>query len=190
MSSEGDSGSRRRVKTASASSSTSASANNSNSTTAPYPFASNNGKEIKDGEKDAAAELARQETIDNVWTKLHSLFWISVSGLVLYSTDLPHRSLHDPDVNRNCLNLAVVCTSANLVIFLYATLYLPLVEKIQTSMDIYAPKMVYMSTFLVVFSLLLYVIAFWPLFGALTPFIILVLTLGLVLFLSLIPWPC
>jgi hypothetical protein len=120
---------------------------------------------------------------------MHALLWIALSGAILYYFDLPRRALHDLDVKRGYLNVAVICTSANVVIFAYATVYLPLVKKVKTSMDIYAPNMVYFSTFLAVFSILLYVIAFWPLFGTLTPIFILTLTLGLINLLSIIPWP-
>ena len=93
-------------------------------------------------------------------------------------------------MHRFYFNSALACFLATMTIMLYLTLWLPLVQKITIPWDIYCPNLIPISTFLGVTSLILFIIAFWPLFGILSPLVIVCLLMGLLFSTHFIPWPC
>ena len=84
----------------------------------------------------------------------------------------------------------MVCFVANMGVILYLTLWLPLVLKITIPWEIYCPHLIPISTALGVLSVLLLTIAFWPIFGLLSPLIIVILLMGFLFSSHFIPWPC
>jgi hypothetical protein len=88
------------------------------------------------------------------------------------------------------LNIAVVALVANFCIILYLTLWLPLVQKITIPWDIYCPRMIPAATFLGVLSYACLIIAFWPVWGFLSPLFISIFFLGAIFGTHFIPWPC
>lgn len=93
-------------------------------------------------------------------------------------------------MNRISLNLAIVCFVANMGIIFYLTLYLPLIAKVTTPWEIYCPQMIPTSTALGIICLILLNIAFWPIWGLLTPLILMILLMGFLFSTHFIPWPC
>ena len=78
----------------------------------------------------------------------------------------------------------------NIIIIIYLTLYLPLIEKNTIPWEVYCPNMIPTSTVIGIISFILFMIAVWPVYGMLTPLIVLIILLGLVFSTHFIPWPC
>ena len=158
-----------------------------------------NGEEIK---------KRRAENVERITAKLHALFWVAIAAVVLYYSDILQVGIHDQRVKRSVifctsffihviffplrpyLNIAVACLVANICIMIYLTIWLPLVLKVTISWDIYCPRMIPTSTLLGILCLLFLVVAFWPVWGLLTPLIIIILFMGLLFSTHFIPWPC
>ena len=97
---------------------------------------------------------------------------------------------HPHSICRISLNLGIVCLTANIIIILYLTIWLPLVVKITIPWDKYCPRMIPAATILGIFSIILFMMAFWPKYGLLTPLIIITLCMGTIFSAHFIPWPC
>ena len=93
-------------------------------------------------------------------------------------------------LHRWALNLAVLLFFCNIGIFLYLAVWLPYVMKITAPWDVYCPNMIPTATGLGVTSLILAMIAFWPVWGMLSPLFIVILAIGLLFSAHFIPWPC
>lgn len=159
----------------------------------------------------------RAERADRISAKLHALVWVLAAIGVIYFTDF-FNLVHSDKLNRlvfldatlsilvdrfniTCtskprlflrfaLNLAIICFFTNVGIFLYLTVWLPLVLKITAPWDVYCPNMIPMSTGLGVAFSLLFIIAFWPVWGILTPLYVAILLIGLIFSAHFVPWPC
>jgi hypothetical protein len=87
------------------------------------------------------------------------------------------------------LSAAVVCFVANMGIVLYLTLWLPLVLKVTVPWDIYCPHLIPISTVLGLLVVFLLIVAFYPIYGMLTPLIMGILLMGFLFSTHFIPWP-
>jgi hypothetical protein len=116
--------------------------------------------------------------------------WIFIAVLVAYYTQIFKVAVVDDRVGRIPLQLALACLACNLVIMLYLCLWLPLIQRINIPWEIYCPRLIPISSGLGVGSFLLFVIAFWSIYGLLAPFIVLLLCMGLIFSTHFIPWPC
>ena len=160
----------------------------------------------------------RAERIDRITAKLHALLWVGLSIALLVYTNLLKVAYSDARVNRcvhaflrrpfpsstvslpcldaahfpltrYSLSLAVVCFVANMGIVLYLTLWLPLVLKVTVPWDIYCPHLIPISTVLGLLVVFLLVVAFYPIYGMLTPLIMGILLMGFLFSTHFIPWP-
>ena len=135
------------------------------------------------------AKKQRAERIDYITAKIHAVFWVGAAVAIVYFTDLVNVALHDDRVNRLSLNLSILCLATNLGIILYATLWLPLVLRVRVSIDIYSPKIIPIATGLGVLCVLLLMVAFWPIFGLLTPLLVFFLLFGFLFSAHFVPCP-
>jgi hypothetical protein len=65
-----------------------------------------------------------------------------------------------------------------------------MVLKVTAPWDIYCPNMIPISTGLAVSCMVLLMVAFWPVWGMLSPIYITVMVMGLIFSAHFIPWPC
>ena len=121
--------------------------------------------EAEEGKKKQA------ERIDRITAKIHAGLWVVFSIVILFYTNLLNVAFSDERVNRYSLNAAIVCFVANMGIVLYLTLYLPLVLKVTAPWEIYCPHLIPISTVLGLLVVFLFVVAFYPIYGMLTPLI-------------------
>jgi len=147
-------------------------------------------REEKSNTEDEEIKKRRADKVERISNKIHAAFWVLASIGLLYYTNLFHVAVSDERVNRLALTLFVISFVANMTIVLYATLYLPMVAKVEVSMDIYFPSLIPTSTALGFLSLILLLVSFWPVYGILTPLMVIVLLLGFLLSTHFIPWPC
>lgn len=166
---------------------------------------------MNQGEVDEEEETkkASAERAERISAKIHALVWVLVALTVVYFTDLPHLLFSDK-INRyvTCwnesygiaklvdllcfrwaLNLAVTLFFTNVGIFLYLTVWLPYVLKVTAPWEVYCPNMIPTATGLGVVSMILTMIAFWPVWGMLSPLIVIVLVIGFIFSAHFIPWP-
>lgn len=156
----------------------------------------------------------RAERADRISAKLHALVWVIVAVALIYFTDFFDLICSDklnryfiymhvltsftlfshpaPSflILRFALNLAIVCLFSNIGIFLYLTVYLPYILKVTAPWDIYCPNMIPISTMLGVAFTLCFMLAFWPVWGILTPLYVAILLVGLIFSAHFVPWPC
>lgn len=159
----------------------------------------------------------RADRIERITAKLHALIWIAASAALILYTNIFQMALTDPRVNRYVpriavnnpskrilvylsimssnphrisLHAGVICFVANMGVVLYLTIWLPLIMKITVPWEIYCPHLIPISTTLGLLSVLLFMIAFWPVFGMLSPLIITILLMGFLFSTHFIPWPC
>jgi hypothetical protein len=131
------------------------------------------------------------ERIERITAKIHALFWVILSALICYYTDIiTIITMDDGKVIRSALNLAIICIMTNICIIFYLTIYLPFFMRINTPWEIYCPRMIPASTALGVLSIISAIVAFWPLWGLLTPLVIMTLCMGILFSTHFIPWPC
>lgn len=159
----------------------------------------------------------RADRIERITAKLHALIWIAASAALILYTNIFHMALTDTRVNRYVsktafndssikrsihellillnshrisLHAGVICFAANMGVVLYLTIWLPLIMKITVPWEIYCPHLIPISTTLGLLSVMLFMIAFWPVFGMLSPLIITILLMGFLFSTHFIPWPC
>lgn len=151
-----------------------------------YRKVSQNETELGDEE----LKKQKSERVERITAKIHALVWVAVSVIIVYYTDLVNVILYSDEINRTMLYISVSLITANTIIVFYLTLWLPLVEKVTVAWEVHCPSMIPISTALGVLSVLGLIITFWPLWGLLSPLIILVLVFGLLFSTHFIPWPC
>ena len=139
--------------------------------------------EAEEGKKKQA------ERIDRITAKLHAGLWVVLSIVLLVYTNLLNVAYSDARVNRYSLNAAIACFVANMGIVLYLTLYLPLVLKVTAPWEIYCPHLIPISTALGLLVVFLFVVAFYPIYGMLTPLLIGILLMGFLFSTHFLPWP-
>jgi hypothetical protein len=71
---------------------------------------------------------------------------------------------------------------------LYVVMWLPLVKKITIPHEIYCPNMIPIATAIGVSSYILFIVAFWPVWGLLSPLIITIELFGLIFICHFIPF--
>lgn len=144
-----------------------------------------------DGDSDESKILKneRAKRIERITEKVHSAFWVGLSIIILYYTNIINQAFHDERVQGIALTLAIICFTINICLVIYSTIWLPLVVKIRVPTEIYAPKIIPLSAALGVSTIILFMYAFWPIYGFLTPLLIMILTLGLLFSTHFIPWP-
>ena len=131
----------------------------------------------------------RAERMEKISTKVHSLFWVMAAiGLIVF-TDM-HEVVFSDDINRLALNMAIMSFTANVGIFFYMSFWLPVITKVNVPWEIYCPNMIPIATGLGVFSMLALIVAFWPVWGFLSPLYVLVMIMGFIFSAHFIPWPC
>lgn len=133
-------------------------------------------------------QAARERRIGQISSKLHALLWVGLSVAVVMYTDIIHVSLHDKRVRTFFLAIGIACNIAALIIFLYLVCWLSYIKRID-KWDVHSPKAIPFATGCGVLSIIAYIIALWPIYGFLTPFLIGILTFGTIFSVILIPLP-
>ena len=141
-----------------------------------------------DGEEEEAKKQ-RADRIDYITAKIHAFFWVVTALAIVYFTDLVNVALNGKDVNRISLNLAVMCLAAEIGIIIYAVLWLPIVLKVKVTVDKYNPKIIPVATGLGALCVLLLMVAFWPIFGLVTPLLVFFLLFGFLMSAHFVPCP-
>ena len=134
-------------------------------------------------------EKRRAERIENITEKVHAAFWVGISGLILYYTDLINKALYGDKLDRFSLNLGCICLVTNVCLMIYASVYLPYVQTTPIPINLYSPRLVPIATALGVLCIVCFMCALWPLYGLLSPLLILIFTFGLLFSTHFIPWP-
>lgn len=91
------------------------------------------------------------------------------------------------------LNLAMFSFAIMFMLFLYLSIWLPVVQKVNVNTvpwEIYCPNVIPASTAAGVVFYISLVVAFWPAWGMLSPLFIGFLCIGAIFSAHFIPWPC
>ena len=140
-------------------------------------------------EVDTDEKKAQRRRTQRISSKVNAAFWVLLAGAVIYYVDFIEVALHDESVKRGPLNAAVVCLTVILVLLLYLCVYLPHFEKItdHKMWDVHCPNVIPTMTFLGVLCLILMNVAFWPVWGLLTPLLVFLLMMGFLLLGHFVP---
>ena len=145
------------------------------------------------GDEADEAKKLRAQRVDYISAKIHALFWVCLAVAIIYYGDgketLVQIALTDERVNRISLNVAIMCLAANIGIIIYAVLWLPLVLKVNVDINIYSPKIIPTATILGLLCVVLLMVAFWPIYGLLTPFLVFFLLFGFLFSAHFVPVP-
>ena len=112
-----------------------------------------------------------------------AVFWCVLAGFVLVKTDFISVAFMSPTVNRSYFNLALVCIAINTVIAFYLCIYLPCFVRTELPWSVYCPRMIPTMTGVGTVCAILLLKSLWPVWGFLTPLIL--ISLGMVAMFSL-----
>lgn len=125
------------------------------------------------------------------------MFWVSLSIMTIYLTDFFVVAFTDPPeceqkkrmdcVDRFYFNLSLVNFIVLICIFFYLSVYLPYIARIDLPWDTHCPRMIPAACCVSAVGSLLALMAFWPKFGFLTPFILSSIGMGAMFSLHFIP---
>jgi hypothetical protein len=94
------------------------------------------------------------------------------------------------NVARVAFALSMVAFTVVISIFVYLGFWLPVVMKNHIPWEIYCPNMIPLATGSSVIWFICLVMAFWPVWGLLSPLFVGFLTIGAIFSTHFIPWPC
>ena len=138
---------------------------------------------------DHDAKKKHSERVERIQSKVNAALWVGLAGAAIYYVDFFNVAFHDERVKRTPLNVCIVCLTINLSLGLYLSVYLPYFEKIRDHKmwDIHCPNVIPTITFCGILTLILGNVAFWPVWGFLTPLLIFLLMMGVLLVGHFIP---
>ncbi|CAN0133360.1 unnamed protein product, partial [Phaeothamnion confervicola] len=139
----------------------------------------------EDERKKRQSQLA--ERISN---KLQAAFCTFAGFGLAYKTNFVPILMEDKRVNRFWFNIAVACFTINTMIMLYLTIWLPKVQRVQASWNVYCPRMIPAATVIGLICAVTLNLALWNVWGLLTPLILAGVFLGCFFSLHFVPWPC
>ncbi|TMW64367.1 hypothetical protein Poli38472_012989 [Pythium oligandrum] len=133
-----------------------------------------------DGESDALKKRMKTRSLQAAaWsTKMHALLWILAAASVAYAIDFFHVIFNDPRIKTGFFQVGLVCFGVNLCITCYLAIYLPYIKRITLEWSVYCPRMIPTATIVGVVASFCFVCAFWPVWGLLTPGLLLLFFIG------------
>lgn len=123
------------------------------------------------------------ERLNYLWNKLTALAWVIGGIVALHYSNFFEVILNSPKVNPMFGSVAVVSFAIFASLTLYSTFVLPACVEVEVA----APNLVYMAAALGFFSFLTTLIAVWPVYGWLTPVLIVAMLGGFVFFGTFLP---
>lgn len=130
----------------------------------------------------------KAERIEKLVAKLHGLFWIGISALIIHYTDFFVLLVSDK-INRWAFNLSIISLTVIMSIFLYLGFWLPVIMKNHIPWEVYCPNMIPIATGASVVWFISLIVTFWPVWGLLSPLLVGFLVMGVVFLTHFIPWP-
>lgn len=145
--------------------------------------------QTSESEEEVDTKKIHAERVERIQTKIHAAIWVSLAVATIYYTDFIKVILTDERVNRTPLNLAIVSMVTIASILVYLCIYLPIFEKIKDyrMWDVHCPNMIPMLTGAGVCCIVSLVVAMWPVWGLLSPFLVFFLMMGFMFVAHFIP---
>ena len=116
------------------------------------------------------------------------MFWVALAGAVLYSTDFLKEIFTNPLVNKLYFNVSLAILAINSIIGLYLCIFLPYIARVDIPWDKYCPRVIPTATVLGLVCMGTSTKALWPVWGLLTPFVLVSLGMGALFSLHFIPF--
>lgn len=134
------------------------------------------------------ANVERQIKTSSSPYTIQNVMWLVLTGLVLYFTEFLSVILYDIRINRTWFNIGVALVTVHITIGAYLVVFLSWVKKMPSDKwEAKHPLAVPVATFAFVTGGFCCMVGLWPVWGFLTPFILLCLTLGGVVTIAMIP---
>lgn len=149
-----------------------------------------------------ATSSDHQKTIqEQIFDKLHAIFFISLSYATIKYTDTITIVLTSSDVLRPLLYVSIILITVNTILLSYLSIYIPKIKGIKIDNDnnssiktngdlwqVYCPRVIPIMTLNGVLCGIFLIRCFWPVWGFLTPFILGTEFFGLLFVTHFIPW--
>jgi hypothetical protein len=120
----------------------------------------------------------RSKNAEIISNKIHALFWVVLAGFTLIQTNFLHRCFADPEVNRLFFNASLALIAVNGTLLLYLAVYLPYVARVTLPWDVYCPRVIPTICGLSLVCAGTLLKALWPVWGFVTPFILVSVGMG------------
>jgi len=135
------------------------------------------------------AKKVQAERVERIQAKVHAFVWVGLAVGAMYYVDFFNVAMNNDSVRRGCLNASVACLVCVLCLMSYLIIYLPLFENIRDHKmwDIHCPNVIPIICVLGLSNIVLMNLAFWPVWGLLTPVLIFFMTMGFLLVGHFIP---
>lgn len=122
--------------------------------------------------------------------KFHALIWVLLAVFTAKQTDVITIFLSSPEPIRPLLHISITQIAVNFILMLYLGIYLPKIKGIKDAdaWSIYCPRVIPFMTGNGFICFLFLLRSLWPVWGFLTPFIVGILSIGLLFSTQFIPW--
>lgn len=152
------------------------------------------GDQVSNSLKDNAHRKLKREARKKKWVKrlnlwtarLHALFWIVISSLVVYKTNFFRVAWEHPDRNMFFLDIWLICLVIYVVMIAYLTLFLPIFQGIHNWEERFPNIIPFLSCVGVALFISSF-LAFFPVWGFLTIPIVIVIFMGFSMWLTFLP---
>ena len=136
-------------------------------------------------QKRLGREAKKKELMESIQTKIWAVLWTAAMIAVIYFSDFFMVLLSSDRVNRTWFNLSCLCWGVDFSCLLYL-MHLPY-RGIDLEWNVYCPRVIPLATGAIVagsFSLLM---ATWPVWGFMTPFILGIIGVGMLMSMHFVP---
>jgi len=126
--------------------------------------------------------------MDKITAYIHTIGWCIGAAFIIYYGDIWRVATIDSRPNIYFLRFGVCELIGLTIVMLYLAIYIPCTEKIRViDYNKFCPRAVQTGAALGVSSYFCFLIAFWPVWGFVTPFLLIVLYVAAILFPNFIP---
>lgn len=135
-----------------------------------------------------SARNRKPSVTKNVFSALETFFWLLISGLTLFYTDIVNALKVDSRVDSTACIFGFISIGTTFSIFLYLIVWCSWIKGIDSDdWETHAPYSIPVATFSGVVSSICWLFAFYGVYGLKTPFILFILFMGFVTLVSLLP---
>jgi hypothetical protein len=133
-----------------------------------------------------ARDAKRKEIIESIQTKIWATVWTAAMVAVIYFTDFFLVLLTSDRVSRTWFNLSLICWGVDVAVMAYLGIYLPW-KGIDLEWNVYCPRVIPVATGAMVFGSFTLMMASWPVWGLMTPFVLGIIGVGGLMSLHFVP---
>jgi len=137
------------------------------------------------------ARRRRRQQMETITAYVHSLIWCVLAVVVFYYSKFWLVITTSENINRIFFNIGAFELFIFSFVILYLVLYIPFIDgELVHDYNLYCPRVMYLSVFLLFTSWICFNIALWPVWRLMTPVILTIFYVASILFPSFLPRRC